>query len=749
MSCFSFSTRLLIAAVLVLFVNALVVFGLIALGILGFSTLNISTFVALGILLGVALVVALGLLGPGPINLGLTILAGLLAVTLLVAGFFGPDSTDLGLIVLGLFVAAGTLIAIGFSGSGPINVGLIAAGLSALLALSLFAWAFGLIPLGFALVSISILGLIGELIGLLWFILQVHRLPLSLLGLEGLNSMPAIPFRIAELPDTILKLYERSQQIQPAKEALSTTFTLDAGTANERTATGYTFMYGPGESRSLNLPEQFAMGWTTLGGIDQSAAPLLPVWAASLTDAGAATDLFWPTIAKYYLAFNLAPLEKLSATRAAQFKSELGEHWTTQMDSLLGAGRLYLIDLTIFSKITPPDTALPRFTPSTLTFLEFEPARKTFTPFLIQVSNGAITQVYTNTPATASTWLYALQAAKVSLTVWGIWLGHVYHFHIVTAAMQMTMFQYLRSSHPIHQLLGRQSNYLIGFDEFLLLDWAIGPPTSITNGADFLRLTNTYAAGRTFFADDPHTTLQTLGLNVDDFTTLPTGDPNRVEWDLYPVARYLLELWDATSRYVGAVISAKYADDKSVADDAPLQRWIKASGDPLEGNVRGLPAMNSRAALTSVLTSLIYRITAHGASRMEEVANPALTFMANFPACFEDSRIPDPHSPLTTRELLAFLPKTGTMGAMATFLYTFVYSPPYIPFIPLAGVEAELSFRGPAADACNDALIQYRRDLLAFMELYATDSNFQNLPAQMNFQVTPAQIHQWELNIEE
>jgi hypothetical protein len=133
---------------------------------------------------------------------------------------------------------------------------------------------------------------------------------------------------------------------------------------------------------------------------------------------------------------------------------------------------------------------------------------------------------------------------------------------------------------------------------------------------------------------------------------------------------------------------------------------------------------------------------------MEEIANPALTFMSNFPACLEDSRIPDPDSQLTIRELLAFLPKTGTMGAMATFLFTFVYSPPYIPFIPVAGVEAELPFRGPASAACNHALIQYRRDLLAFMELYAADSNHQNQPAQMNFQVTPAQIHQWELSIE-
>jgi hypothetical protein len=85
---------------------------------------------------------------------------------------------------------------------------------------------------------------------------------------------------------------------------------------------------------------------------------------------------------------------------------------------------------------------------------------------------------------------------------------------------------------------------------------------------------------------------------------------------------------------------------------------------------------------------------------------------------------------------------------MANFLFTFIYTRPYVAFIPSAGVEAELSFRGPGEAACNNALIQFRRDLLAFMELFATDSNYQNHPATMNFQVTPAQIHQWELNIE-
>ena len=119
---------------------------------------------------------------------------------------------------------------------------------------------------------------------------------------------------------------------------------------------------------------------------------------------------------------------------------------------------------------------------------------------------------------TTSTWLYALQAVKTSVTVWGIWLGHVYRLHMVTAAMQMTMFQRLPPVHPVRQVLGRQSEYLIPFDVILLIDWSIGPPTSIATSIEFLKLIDTFAAGRTFFEDDPQATLDALGLLKTDFS---------------------------------------------------------------------------------------------------------------------------------------------------------------------------------------------------------------------------------------
>jgi hypothetical protein len=321
----------------------------------------------------------------------------------------------------------------------------------------------------------------------------------------------------------------------------------------------------------------------------------------------------------------------------------------------------------------------------------------------------------------------------------------VYHWHIVTAAMQMTMFWHLPRRHPVRQVFGRQSDYLIAFDQFLLLDFSIAPPTSVTSSRQLLWLLDTFAKGRNFFDDDPDVTLERLGLRKEDFTT------GADDWNEYPVVRYLLTLFTATAAYVGTVVDAFYPDDASVANDAALRRWITASGARSGGNVRGLPAMTTRAALKRVLTSLIYRVTAHGSSRLEQVVNPALSFVPNFPPCLQDTTLPPPttpivfkadrHAPPGAMSLSGFLPNTGSIGELTTFVFTFVYSAPYKPFIPLAGIDRDLSFVGPhgIADVCNQALVRYRTDLQAFMTLYAADSKVPGPPAQIN---------QWELNIE-
>jgi hypothetical protein len=140
--------------------------------------------------------------------------------------------------------------------------------------------------------------------------------------------------------------------------------------------------------------------------------------------------------------------------------------------------------------------------------------------------------------------------------------------------------------------------------------------------------------------------------------------------------------------------------------------------------------MESRDDLKRVLHSIVYRVTAHGAGRLYRAANPALTFVANFPPCLQDTTIPNPTDTFDTRALLSYLPNTGTIGTMVTFYFTFSFSTPYVPFVPIAGPESELFFDD---DASNDALIELRRFIADFIERFEPD--------------TP-QIWQWPLNIE-
>jgi hypothetical protein len=394
---------------------------------------------------------------------------------------------------------------------------------------------------------------------LAWLVFRYHRLPLWLLGVSGATSIPAVPLHLSELPATILKLGLRRSQMGQAANALTTVWTI-----GKYTGTAYTFM-GMGTpdstytSLALEKPEQYAMAWTTLGGIYETASrDWLPQFAATLTDPAEATRQFWPTIARYGLPFNLIFLQRVGADDHGH-KQKLGAAWSPRMEEVQKAENLYVIDMTLFAQF-PANvvSGKPRFTPGTMTYLQRDPVARTIAPFAVSVSDSNNNTVYyaEGDPA----WLYALQAAKVSITVWGIWIGHVYQMHIVTAAMQMTMFQILPADHPVRQVFGRQSESLIAFDQFLLLDWTIAPPTSVTSNSQFITLLDAFAKGRDFCEDDPDETIKRLRLCEKDFTT--GTDPSDA-WNEFPALRYLLMLFKATGRYVGTVVDAFYPGSRN------------------------------------------------------------------------------------------------------------------------------------------------------------------------------------------
>jgi hypothetical protein len=441
-----------------------------------------------------------------------------------------------------------------------------------------------------------------------------------------------------------------------------------------------------------------------------------------------ATEAFFPTIARYGRSYNLILPKKVHSADVSPWRELFGSAWTPALDAAAEAGLLYVIDLRIYESLEPHVVAgADRFTPSTVTVLVQDPVTKALRPELIRVAGGDNPpKVFSrqDPTTTGAAWVYALQAAKVGVTVFGIWLGHVYQTHLVTAAMQMTMFNHLPPEHPARRLLEPQSSFLIPFDDVLLLEWsAAAPPTSISSSHEFLELADRYADGRGFFDDDPPAQLERLGLEEADFTI---HEP----WDQFPIVGDYLAIWDATGRYVETYVDRAYASDADVRNDRELETWISRSGDPHGGNVRGLPAMDSKRAVRRVLHSLIYRITMHATSRLHRSANPVLTFVANYPPCLQDATIPEPGDSFDTKALHRYLPTTGSIGAMLHFYFIFWASPPYVPYVPLGGVESDLFFDD---DASNAALVELRRFVIGFIEKVEPD--------------TP-QIFQWERNIE-
>jgi Lipoxygenase len=598
---------------------------------------------------------------------------------------------------------------------------------------------------------------------------EISHLPLRFL----FKNLPAFPVDIEGMIDTLARLAIRGAQTLQAKQALTETFTI-----NGVTDVAYAFLFGgtkssaaaealaalsqllrdnparvlsalfekplhegveaPGTSTSaetpdqvsLDDPKQFSMSWTTFPPVYQAGLPFLPAWTSSLTDADSATAQFWPMIAEHGFAYNLLIVEKVTGSKIDLLRAKFGSSWTAELDATAAAGNLYFIDMSRFEAFKPQFVAGAfRFTPATVTLLSQNPETKALSPVAIAVSGylGQGLQLFTRTTATPSAWLYALQAAKTSITVFGIWIGHVYHWHLVTAAMQMTMFNTFPTDHSIYQLLSPQSKYAIPFDDVLLLLWSyIAPPTSISSPFQFLELVNSYAVGRSYFDDDPKTTLTKLGLAEPDFTL-------RTPWDQYPVVQRLLAVWKITEAYVDSFVKSAYQTDASIAGDRFLQTWMKSSSATDGGNIAGLPEMKTQAALANVLTSLVYRITAHGISRLNSTANPALTFVANFPHCLQRQDIPAPSQTLDTKALLAYLPNTNTISEAINFYFTFVFSPPYEPFIPLSGVTTGLFFPGGPNDPRNQALVQFRNSLVTFIN---------------DYQPGCPQRFQWPLNVE-
>ncbi|MFM7318832.1 MAG: lipoxygenase family protein [bacterium] len=486
-------------------------------------------------------------------------------------------------------------------------------------------------------------------------------------------------------------------------------------------------------SLAIESPEQWTISWTTFPEVYQNAIRdgLDKTFSATLTDADAATKAFWPTIAENGLAYNLLILKKMNSDNLNEFQSLFGNTWEATYTKEYENKRLYVIDLRIFEAVKSGEIdGFPRFTPGAVILLTQNELTKDLTPVAIRISNYHANEVKLynrSTGTTDSAWIYALLAAKCAVTVWGIWIGHVWHWHIVTAAAVMTMFNTLNKNHPVYQILSPQSDYLIGFDNVLLILWGtVAPPTSITSSFRFLYLLNEYGAKNLFFDDDPIATLNRNGITESDFS-------QATPWDKYPLVEKTLKVWSAAEDYISNIVDYFYSDDNAVKSDKPLQQWAKDSGKNGEGNIGGFPeSIATRDELKEILTSLIYRVTVHGSARLNATPNPVMSFVPNFPPCLQKNELIDPSSTMDTKSLMNWLPKTGTIGEMMQFYFTFAFSVPYEPFIPLEGINDPSTYFYDNKK-CNQSLVEFRLKILEILHELSGD-----MP----------QVFQWPLNIE-
>ena len=615
------------------------------------------------------------------------------------------------------------------------------------------------------------------------------------INVKGLTNIPGAP-KVSPLNKSsqMVELNDRKNETNKVKNALRRKYSFKAH--NDKELTAKAWLYDDANFReksrrtiSLEDPKQFMISWTSYGNepLNQNADEKLGAeFAEQLTDAEVATKKFWPQIAKSGTAFNLiGVLRKVKVTRDKVTRDQMpalralfgrpprnpvnearaaggGESggggggddaaWQ-QIESSYQKDKLYVIDLKILESLPPrhwndEGTDVVRFNPATVTLLEMK-EDKSLEPAFIWVHRpgykrgkaeiSSDTRIYSRRGSSPGAWLYALQAAKSSVTLYGIWLGHVYHWHSIPAAMQRTLQEQIKDKkHPIQMLLGLRSQHLVRFNGALLDGYfaTIAPPTSIVNQIDLLKLLDNFAKGRMYSDDDPNNQLDWNGIEAKDFSSKPTAP-----WDLFPAARNLTHIWDLCQDFVRAFMGKYYPTDDTVRKDDALQKWMKASANSKQGNIHGLPPMDKKKALNDVLVSYIYRITAHGVSRLPRTADPWLTFVANFPPCLQREDLPSPDAALSTSELLKYLPNLRTIAEICQFYFIFVFAGPFQPLLA-AGDKRDLYF--PTKDGLDTPTITYQDRIIEF----AVEFDKANTPPGYPPSVRENLRKQWERSIE-
>jgi hypothetical protein len=245
---------------------------------------------------------------------------------------------------------------------------------------------------------------------------------------KGLPNMPGVPEASNyDVRDTLSKLNEREGQLRPAVDGLSYDYVIGGHAARASD-----FLFGNPQLRNLFLddPRQFAISWTIYKDVHKEAIRQLDFYANTLTSVPDATEGFWPMIARYGTPYNLLILRRVTDTRFAALKPLFGQSdLHVIFEPVQRQGRLYEIDFSMFENLGSwgfDDGKPERYNPATLTLLERDEKKiGVFEPkwiYVRNVSRHEQNEFYSPLfiHQKGGSWLYALQAAKTSVTLYGI-----------------------------------------------------------------------------------------------------------------------------------------------------------------------------------------------------------------------------------------------------------------------------------------------------------------------------------------
>ena len=142
-----------------------------------------------------------------------------------------------------------------------------------------------------------------------------------------------------------------------------------------------------------------------------------------------------------------------------------------------------------------------------------------------------------------------------------------------------------------------------------------------------------------------------------------------------------------------------------------------ASGDPDDGNIRGLPDDHDARTSSSRCSRASCTASPRTGGEPEPVGQPGAAFVVELPALPSERRHPRAGTVGRRPRSCSRMPHTGTIGGMATFYFTFVYSQPYRAADPerrrtTAGARTST----PSQSACNRRCSSTGSDIHDFVD---------------------------------